>query len=174
MEVETNVRDVFMLDKTGCIFAVSSLDDIKTILLQNIKQVRQPENLQNWLACFGNLQPECDASYDAGRIEDSIRNRDLSDKSIELFVNFIDLFADFVYQSEENHLYERDLKNDYIDKVWKYYYDCIMFSRFSDNRKYHRRDKPELEINYPELLHAFIKIRYILEENIIIKYSYKI
>lgn len=166
METKNSERDAFMLDKTGCVFALSSLEDIKKIVLQNVKQIRQPENLQNWLACFGNLQPEYNASYDVGRIEDSIRSRNLSDDSIELFANFIDLFADFVYQSEENRLYERDLKNDYINKVWKYYYEYIFFPRFSDNRKYHRGDKPKLEINYMELLHAFIKIRYILEENI--------
>lgn len=163
-------RHAFMLDKSGCIFAVTDLVKIKEILLRNVDKLQQPNNLMNWLACFGDLLPEYAESYNVGQIENNIRGNDFYDESITQLIGFVNLFGDFVYQSNDNLLYERELNNKYISMVCKYYDQYIQSSNYKIKEQYNQKDKPRLEINHLELLHAFIKIRYVIEENISIIY----
>ncbi len=167
---DTEGRHAFMLDKAGGIFAVTDLSKIKEILLKDEDKIQQPNNLKNWLACFGSIIPEYAESYNVGQIENDIRANDLFDESIKQLTGFVNLFGDFVYQSKDNLLYERDLKNKYINMVCKYYYQYIHSSHYKNKDQYNQKNKPKLEINNLELLHAFIKIRYVIEENISIVY----
>lgn len=169
-DTDVEGRHAFMLDKSGCIFAVTDLEKIKETLLKNIDKIQQPNNLMNWLACFGNIIPEYVESYNVGQIENNIRGNDFYDESITQFIGFINLFGDFVYQSKDNFLYERDLNNKYISMVYKYYDQYIQSSNYKIKEQYNQKDKPRLEINHLELLHAFIKIRYVIEENISVAY----
>ena len=169
-DTDVEGRHAFMLDKSGCIFAVTDLVKIKETLLKNIDKIQQPNNLMNWLACFGNIIPEYVESYNVGQIENNIRGNDFYDESITQFIGFINLFGDFVYQSKDNLLYERDLNNKYISMVYKYYDQYIQSSNYKIKEQYNQKDKPRLEINHLELLHAFIKIRYVIEENISVAY----
>ena len=169
-DTDVEGRHAFMLDKSGCIFAVTDLVKIKETLLKNIDKIQQPNNLMNWLACFGNIIPEYVESYNVGQIENNIRGNDFYDESITQFIGFINLFGDFVYQSKDNLLYERDLNNKYISMVYKYYDQYIQLSNYKIKEQYNQKDKPRLEINQLELLHAFIKIRYVIEENISVAY----
>ncbi len=169
-DTDVEGRHAFMLDKSGCIFAVTDLVKIKETLLKNIDKIQQPNNLMNWLACFGNIIPEYVEAYNVGQIENNIRGNDFYDESIAQFIGFINLFGDFVYQSKDNILYERDLNNKYISMVYKYYDQYIQSSNYKIKEQYNQKDKPRLEINHLELLHAFIKIRYVIEENISVAY----
>lgn len=169
-DTDVEGRHAFMLDKSGCIFAVTDLVKIKEALLKNIDKIQQPNNLMNWLACFGDLLPEYAESYNVGQIENNIRGNDFYDESITRLIGFVNLFGDFVYQSNDNLLYERDLNNKYISMVCKYYDQYIQSSNYKIKEQYNQKDKPRLEINHLELLHAFIKIRYVIEENISIIY----
>lgn len=169
-DTDVEGRHAFMLDKSGCIFAVTDLVKIKETLLKNIDKIQQPNNLMNWLACFGNIIPEYVESYNVGQIENNIRGNDFYDESITQFIGFINLFGDFVYQSKDNLLYERDLNNKYISMVYKYYDQYIQSSNYMIKDQYNQKDKPRLVINHLELLHAFIKIRYVIEENISVAY----
>ena len=165
-DTDKNSTDRLLTYKSGEIFCVKSLKNIKAIILASINNLNVFENLYHWLNEFENLEIVENCSYDIAAIETAIGSNNLDIQSLESFTNFINLFGDFRYQDDRNahlHIYMND---KLIKKTWDSYYNNIFWPGFKDKEKFEIWDNPRLNIDTRKLLIKFKNLVKIFDSNI--------
>jgi hypothetical protein len=105
-------------------------------------------------------------TYDLISLGNEIGKNNLAIETLESFVNFVNLYGDFVYQDERNPHLRVYADNELIRKTWDYFYNCIFWPRFNDKEKFEAWDRPQLVINSKELLVKLNDLIKIFDDNI--------
>lgn len=151
-DTDENSSDRLLTHKSGEIFAVKSLTNLKATVSSSIDKLTEFENLNSWLANFGNLVVTEYCNYDLISIINEIGKNNLDISTIEGFANFINLYGDYIEQDERNKNLQVYVDNELIKDVWNYFYNHIFWPRFDDKEKSETWDRPKLEIDTLELL----------------------
>jgi hypothetical protein len=165
-DTDENSTDRLLTYKSGKIFAVKSLTNLKTTILASIDNLVVSENLSYWLDNFNNLEILESCTYDLKLIENSICKVNLDISTIESFTNFVNLYGDFIEQDERNANLQVYADNELIKEVWNYFYDFIFWPRFNDKEKSEAWDRPPLVIDTKELLVKLKDIIKTFDDNI--------
>lgn len=152
IDTDENSSDRLLTYKNGEIFAVKSLTNLKATVSSSIDKLTEFENLNSWLANFGNLVVTENCTYDLISIINEIGKNNLDISTIEGFANFINLYGDYIEQDERNRNLQVYVDNELIKDVWNYFYNHIFWPRFDDKEKSETWDRPKLEIDTLELL----------------------
>ena len=72
--------------------------------------------------------------------------------TIEGFVNFFNLYDDFINQDERNNRFQIFLDTEPIKKTWNYYYEYIFWPKFNDQEKFETWNRPPLDMDSKDLL----------------------
>jgi hypothetical protein len=150
-DTNENNTDKLLTYKSGEIFAVESLIDLKEIILSIDDSLITSKNFSSWLDNFNNLEVIENCTYDLLSIETAIDKNTFDIKTIECFVNFVSLYGDFIYQNKRNSHLQIYADNELIKETLNYYYDYIFWPRFNDNDKFESYDRSELVIDTKEL-----------------------
>ena len=159
-DTDENRTDRLLTYKSGEIFAVTSLTNLKTRILSSADKLLEFENLNSWLDNFCDLEVKECCTYDLVSIENEIDKNHLDIGTIEAFADFINLYGDFVNQEKRNEPLQVYADNELIRKTWDYFYNYIFWPRFNDKEKFEAWDRPKLVIDSKELL---VKLKDILK-----------
>jgi hypothetical protein len=165
-DTDKNSTDRLLTYKSGGIFAISSLTNLKTTIISSINILNEFENLSSWLDNFNNLEVKENCTYDLISIANEIDKNNLDISTIEDFSTFINLYGDFINQDEKNTRLQVYVDNELIKKTWEYYYEYIFWPRFNDNEKFEAWDRPQLVIDAQKLLLKLNDIIKTFDENI--------
>lgn len=165
-DTDENSTDKLLAYRSGEIFAVSSLTNLKVAILASFDNLVVSENLSSWLDNFNDLEIVESCIYDLISIEDSISKDNLDISTIESFADFINLYGDFVGKDERNAHLKVYADNELIREVWEYFYDFIFWPRFNDKEKFEAWDRPPLVIDTKELLIKLKDMKMIFEGRI--------
>ena len=165
-DTDEDNTDRLLTYKTGEIFGIYALNDVKSILEKEKNRLMRHENLNSWLDGFSNLEPKENACYDVDFIKTSIQNKSLEIPALESFADFVNLYGDFVYQDEGNRHLKIYLDDKRIQKVWSYFYNAVFWARFNDKEKFETLDRPKLRIDLAKLLPKFQDLVGTFEERI--------
>ncbi|MCC5612466.1 hypothetical protein LC612_38670 [Nostoc sp. CHAB 5834] len=165
-DTDENRTDRFLTYKDGKIFAVTSLTNLKAILLYSSEKLVEFENLYPWLDNFSNLDVKEWCTYDLNSIENEINNNNLNIETIESFVIYINLFGDFVNQDKRNNHLQVYVDNKPIRATWDYFYNYIFWPRFNDKKNLKIRNRPKLKVDTKELSEKLKDIIKAFDDNI--------
>jgi hypothetical protein len=165
-DTDENSTDRLLTYKSGEIFAVKSLTNLKATILASFDNLVVSENLSYWLDNFNNLEIIENCTYDLASIESSIYKGNFDISTIESFANFVNLYGDFIEQDERNANLQVYADNGLIKEVWNYFYDFIFWPRFNDKEKFEAWDRPPLVIDTKELLVKLKDIIKTFDDNI--------
>lgn len=163
---DENSTDRLLTYEDGKIFAVKSLPDVNRTLLSEINNLVVFDNLHPWLDSSKNIEAVEYCTYDVTSVTNNISNNNLDIATVEDFVNFINLFVDFINQDEKNNHLQVFADNKLIKETWDYFYNYIFWTRFNDKEKSKAWDRTKLEIDTNELLIKFKDIINIFNDNI--------
>lgn len=165
-DTDENSTDRLLTYKSGEIFAVTSLTNLKAIILSSVDQLVESENLASWLDNFSDLEVTEFCTYDLISIENEIIKNNLDIKTIEESAKYINLFGDFVNQDKRNNHLQVYEDNELIRAVWNYYYNYIFWPRFNDKEKFEAWDRPKLVIDTKELFAKLKDVVNAFDDNI--------
>ena len=140
-DTDENSTDRLLTYKSGEIFAIKSLTNLKTSIASSVDNLIEFENFSSWLNNFNNLEVKENCTYDLISITNEIDKNNLDISTIEDFTNFINLYGDFINQDERNAHLQVYADNELIKETWDYYYDYIFWPRFNDKEKFEVRKK---------------------------------
>ncbi|MBB6501099.1 hypothetical protein [Pedobacter cryoconitis] len=167
-DTDKESTDKLFTFKTGEIFGTNSLNDLKNIIAQNFNAVNEFENLNNWLNDFGSQDSDEITTYDINKIYNAINVQNFDIEILEGLTNFINLFGDYVYQSDCNKHLMPLVDNKYIRKAWDYYYDYIFWPQFNDKDRFEVWERPPFKVNAVELVQGLQKLIKCFENNMTI------
>lgn len=170
-DMDENRTDRLLTYKSGEIFAIKSLTDLKEIILSSVDNLIEFENLSSWLNNFNNLEVKEYCTYNLIAIVNEISKNNLDISTIEGFAGFVNLYGDFINQDERNANLQVYSDKELIKETWNYYYEYIFWPSFKDKEKFEMWDRPQLEIDTPELLIKLKDLIKTFDENI--KYTEK-
>jgi hypothetical protein len=159
-DTDENSTDRLLTYKSGKIFGIKSLTNLKTTILSSVGDLVEFENLSSWLDNFNNLEVEEHCTYDLISIANEIHKNNLDISTIEGFANFVNLYVDFINQDDRNTSLQVYADNEFIKETWDYYYEYIFWPRFNDKEKFEAWGRPQLNIDMEELL---LKLRDIIK-----------
>jgi hypothetical protein len=165
-DTDENSTDRILTYKSGEIFAVKSLTNLKTTIFASFDNLIVSINLSQWLDNFNNLEIIENCTYDLKSIEISIIQGNLDIPTIESFANFINLYGDFIEQDERNSMLQVYADSKLIKEVWNYFYEFIFWPRFNDKEKFEAWDRPPLVIDTKQLLSKLKDIIKTFDDNI--------
>jgi hypothetical protein len=165
-DTDENSTDRILTYKSGEIFAVNSLTNLKAAILASFDNLVVSENFNYWLDNFNDLEIIENCIYDLVSIENSISKDNLDISTIESFANFVNLYGDFIEQDERNANLQVYADNELIKEVWDYFYDFIFWPRFNDKEKFEAWDRPPLVIDTKELFVKLKDIKITFDDNI--------
>lgn len=163
---DENTTDRLLTFKNGEIFATDSIANLNTIVLDALDDLVVFENLQYWITDCKDLEATEFCTYDLISIIKSISKNNLETATIEDFVDFINLYSDFVYQDIKNSHLQGYVGNKLIKKTWDYYYKHIFWARLNDKAKFDTSSRPQLVIDKKKLLSTLTEIIMTFEENL--------
>ena len=134
--------------KTGEMFATTSVENIKSTILNTLEQFNVPENLLPWLDNFKDLTIVENGTFNAQPIESAIRQNKLDVPTMMAYMDFINLYDDFVKPDERNQHLHGLAEDSLIREAWNYTYDYIFWPRFNNKEKFEQWDRPALEIDH--------------------------
>lgn len=165
-DTDENNTDRLLTFKTGEIFAVQSLTNLKSSILDSKENLKEFENLKPWLNDFDQLEVSESLAYNLSEVAQKIESNNLDDTSIEGFANFVDLYTDFVLQDDRNTPLKTHVEQELIKELWYYYYEMIFWPRFNNKEKFDGWDRPALIIDATELGIQFSELMYSFEKHI--------
>jgi hypothetical protein len=165
-DIDENKTDQLLTFKTGEIFALDSLSNIKQVIINNLNHLKTFENLQPWLENFDDLTPVETCIYDIHLVKNSFSKKDFSIESLETFTNFTNLYVDFVKQDTRNQHLQIYSDKKLIRQTWEYYYEYIFWPRFNDKEKFKTWKSPTIDIDKSTLLLEFSKMVELFEAKI--------
>jgi len=165
-DTDEKSTDRLLTYKSGEIFAVKSLANLKASILSVLNNLVDFENLSFWLDNFNDLEIKESCSYNLDSVVVSIGNDNLDLPTIEEFTNFINLFSDFVNQDEKNAHFQVYLDSKVISETWDYYYNNIFWPRYSDREKFEALVRPKLSIDTKELSMKLKEVIKTFDDNI--------
>jgi len=168
---DKNETDRLLSYKTGEIFAVQSLKNIKEILSSKEKELTHFDNLSPWLYRFNDFEITASTSYNLDTSIKNISHNIFDIPTTESITHFINLFNDFALQDIRNNYLQEFSEHELIQEAWEYFYDYIFWPKFNDKEKLKNWDGPPLIINHKEFLTAFKILLTKFEERILVHYS---
>jgi hypothetical protein len=165
-DTDENSTDRLLTYKSGEIFAIKSLNKLKTTISSSVDNLIEFENLSSWLNNFNNLEVKENCTYDLILITNEIDKTNLDISIIEGLASFINLYGDFINQDEKNTRLQVYADNQLIKETWDYYYEYIFWPRFNDKEKFEAWDRPQLVIDTQELLLKLKDIIKTFDDNI--------
>ena len=165
-DTDENGTDRLLTYKSGEIFAIKYLVNLKTTILSLVDKLNEFENLNSWLNNINNLEITEYCTYDLISIANEINQNNLDIPTIEGFANFINLYVDFINQDKRNASLQVYANNELIKETWDYYYEYIFWPKFNDREKFEAWDRPELNIDTEELLFKIKDILKTFDDNI--------
>lgn len=161
-----NNTDRLLTFKSGEIFAVKSLTNLKATILSSVDKLIEFENLNSWLDNFNDLEITEYCTYDLTKIVEEIDKNNLDIETVEGFANFVNLFGDFINQDERNVYLQVYADNELIKEVWNYFYDFIFWPRLNDKEKFEACERPKLKIDTKKLFEKLNEMVKIFDKNI--------
>jgi hypothetical protein len=134
--------------KTGEMFATTSVENIKATILNTLEQFNIPENLLPWLDNFQDLTIVENGTFDTNQLVAAIQQNKLDNPTMMTFMDFINLYGDFVKPDARNHHLQALAGDSLICEAWDYTYDYIFWPSYQGNGKLEPSDKPALKIDH--------------------------
>jgi hypothetical protein len=144
--------DSLLTYKSGEIFVIKSLADLKSNILASLENLNIFDRLDSWLDNFNNLEIKEYSTYDLISIENNIKKNILDIPTIEGIANFINLYLDFLEQDEKNTELQVYSDHKLIKKTYNYFYNYIFWPRFNDSEKFKKWDRPQLVIDKKKII----------------------
>ncbi|EHQ24526.1 hypothetical protein [Mucilaginibacter paludis] len=167
-DTDKESTDMLLTYKTGKIFATNSLNGLKNTIVQNINSIHEFENLHHWLNDFGNQVTGKITIYDIHKIYNAIKVKNFEDEILEGLTDFINLFGDYVHQSDTNKHLKTLADNKFIRKAWDYYYEMVFWPRFNDKDRFEAWERPPFKVNVTKLLLGLEELIRCFEEHMVI------
>jgi hypothetical protein len=162
---DTDDVDRLLTYKSGRIFGVKSIENLKTEIIAQKLNLQTSSNLILWLSNVENLEIKEDCTYDVDLIKSGFEKGKLDVSVLEEFSNFIGIFTDFQNQDKRNQQLKFFSENKTIQKVWNYYYDYIFWPRFNAPKRFETWARPQLKIDSKSVFLAFSEMVECFEEN---------
>lgn len=154
-DTDVNNTDKFLTFKTGEIFAVQSLKTLKEVITRERSNLVIFENMDGWLNNFADLEPVEFSILDIGSIINAIDQENVDIMGLMDFVNFVNMYGDYMYQDPGNSHLQVYHDNELINKTWNYAYDHIFWPSYTGDKNREPYDIPHLDIDTSQLVQKF-------------------
>ncbi len=126
-DVKDDDKDKFIINESKKIIASESIILLQEFLLKEEK-IADKNNTNKWIHECLKLDQAVSILYDLDIVFVSLKNKLFTHKSLESFVNFVNIFTDYAEQ-----IYYKELlgitSDDDIRDLWEYYYDNILIKK---------------------------------------------
>lgn len=165
-DTDKNSTDKLLTYKNGKIFATDSLNDLKSKLRSENKDLIWFDNLNIWLENSNNLAAVEYCTYDLISLTNELDAGNMNDTLLGDFIDFINLYRDFVNQHPNNlHLRVYSHSNA-LKKIWNYYYDFTFWPLYGKPDEAQHSKKPKLGISSKKIASLLKELQRTFEENL--------